>query len=465
MLEQLNSFILTYNRYIGTYLILATLVPTGIFYAFRLKFIHLTLFFHAYEIISGKYDHPKAKGDVSHFKALTTALSATVGTGNIVGVSLAIYYGGPGAIFWMWVTGFFGMILKFVECTLSQMYRKVDENGDIAGGPMYYIEMALTHRIGKFAKVLAIMFATATLVCSIGTGNMTQSNSISEAFFQEYGVPNWLTAITLATVVFLVIVGGIKRIASVTAALVPLMAGFYLISTLLIVYTEFEYIPYAFKLIFHGAFNGTAAAGGFIGSTFLYAARFGIARGLFSNEAGQGSAAIAHAASRTRYPIREGLVASTGPFIDTILICTMTALSIILTDAWKQGLKGVNMTIYAFDVGLEPLGIAVLGEHIVVIGIFLFAISTAISWSYYGDRAVTYLFGEKGVFPYRVIYCIFTALGAVWGMDFVWNFTDMAITFMTLPNLIALVLLSPVVAKEAKEYLQMYRNGEFVKYK
>ncbi len=453
-MEFISSFISGYNEYVGTYLIMILLVPTGIYFAFRLNFLHVTQFIHSIKIISGKYDDPNEVGDVTHFRALTTALSATIGTGNIVGVALAIYWGGPGAIFWMWITGFFGMILKFAECTLSMIYRKVHEDGTVSGGPMYYIEIALKEKLGPFAKILAVIFACATVFCSMGTGNMAQTNSMGHAMLTNYGIPTWISALVISTLIFLVIVGGIKRISSVTSKLVPFMAIFYVISAVTILALNIQFIPNAFSIIFHDAFTGTAATGGFIGSTFLYAARFGIARGLFSNEAGQGSAAIAHAAAKTKYPVREGLVASVGPLIDTLIICTITALVILVTDSWNIGAKGVGMTINAFSVGLAPLGLSFLGKHIIAIGLFLFALSTAISWSYYGDRAVGYLVGKKGIKPYRIIYCLFAALGAIWGLDLVWSITDMVITFMTIPNLIALLLLSPVIVSESRRYLE-----------
>lgn len=457
-MELINLLVSQYNHYVGTYLIMILLVPTGIYFAFHLKFLHVSQFIHSIKVVMGKFDDPKDKGDVSHFRALTTALSATIGTGNIVGVALAIYWGGPGAIFWMWVTGFFGMIVKFSECTLSMKYRKVHDDGSVSGGPMYYIEHALKDKLGSFAKVLAVIFAIATVVSSMGIGNMAQTNSMSNALLNNYQIPVWVSALVISTLIFMVIVGGIKRIASVTSKLVPVMAIFYVLFALIIIVLNVSGIPAALSLIVSDAFSGTAATGGFVGSTFLFAARFGIARGLFSNEAGQGSAAIAHAAAKTKYPVREGLVASLGPFIDTLLICSLTALVIILTGSWHSGIKGVSMTIEAFSTGLAPIGLSFLGEHIIAIGLFLFALSTAISWSYYGDRAVGYLIGRKGIRFYRVIYCVVAALGAVWGMDIVWNVTDMFVTFMTIPNLIALLMLSPVIVAESREYLLAKRK-------
>jgi len=450
----IDNIIVNYNEYIGGYLLLILLVPTGIYFAFKFRFLHVTKIGHAFQVIRGKYDRKEDTGDINHFRALTTALSATVGTGNIVGVALAIYYGGPGAIFWMWVTGFLGMILKFVECTLSFKFRKVHEDGTISGGPMYYMEMGLKKRMGSFSKVLALIFASATILCSLGTGNMAQSNSISDVMKRNYNIPDLVTALIVTFIVMLVIVGGIKRIAEVTSKLVPFMAFFYFVSAITIIILFINNVPGAFLLIFKDAFTGKAATGGFIGSVFIITLRYGIARGLFSNEAGQGSAAIAHAAAKTKYPVREGLVASVGPLIDTLIICTLTALVIILTGAWSSGIEGVGMTVKGFSIGLSRIGMDSWAGHVVAGGLLLFAFSTIISWSYYGTRGAEYLFGEKSIKPYRYIYGLFVFLGAMGRIDIVWHFVDMVITFMTIPNLIAILILAPVVKNETKKYFE-----------
>ncbi len=447
-----------YNSYIGIYLLMAILIPTGIYFTIRLKFLQTSQFGHALKIISGKYDNPNETGDISHFKALTTALSATVGTGNIAGVALAIYWGGPGAIFWMWVTGFLGMINKYVECTLGLKYRKVHPDGSVSGGPMYYMADGLKSKLGVWAGIMAGIFAIGTVICSLGTGNMAQSNSMADALNTSYGISPAISGLVISSLVFLVIVGGIKRIANVTSKLVPFMAVFYVVSAIMVLLLNFAKIPAAFVMIFQDAFTGTAATGGFIGSSFFLTARFGITRGLFSNEAGQGSASIAHAAAKTKYPAREGLVASVGPFIDTLIICTLTALVIMVTGAWSLGLKGVSMTTSAFSIGLAPIGLSAIGSHVVAIGLLLFALSTSISWSYYGDRAMGYLFGKKAVKPYRLVYCGFCFFGAIWNIDLVWSFCDMVMTFMTVPNLIAMLLLSGVIIKETKDYLAQKKN-------
>ncbi len=451
-LDALDNAIVWYNDYIGGYAVLLFLIPTGLYFIFKLRFLNVWALPHAIKVVAGKYDKKGDEGDVTHFKALTTALSATVGTGNIVGVSLAIYFGGPGAVFWMWVTGFLGMILKYTECTLSHKYRQFNSDGTVSGGPMYYMKIGLKEKLGKWAAVLAIIFAGATVLASLGTGNMAQANSISNAFHHTYGIANWVTGLFISGLTLLIIIGGIKRIADVTSYLVPFMAVLYFISAVVVIGANYQNIPHSFYIIIHDAFSGTAAAGGFVGSTIMMTMIWGVRRGLFSNEAGQGSAPIAHAAAKTEYAAREGLVASLEPLVDTLIICTLTALLIIDTGAWNSGIQGVGMTVNAMNMGLSRIGLPDIGNHIVTIGLFMFAFSTIIAWSYYGSRASIYLFGEKSVKPYQVLYGLFVFFGSIWGLDLVWHFVDMAITFMTIPNLIALLLLSPVVVKETKSY-------------
>jgi len=454
-LTQLNHIFAAYNTYVGGYAIMALLIPIGAYFTLRLRFLQVFYFPHALEIISGRYDAPGEAGDISHFRALTTALSATVGTGNIAGVALAIYWGGPGAVFWMWVTGFLGMINKFVECTLSHKYRTILPDGSVAGGPMYYMERGLKDRLGPMAsRLLAIFFAVGTVLCSMGTGNIAQTNSMAGVLGENYGIPSWLSGLIVSLLIFSVIVGGIKRIAHVTSRLLPFMAGFYLFFGLVIILINIGRTPEALRLIFQGAFTPSGVTGGVAGSGFLMTLRFGLARGLFSNEAGQGSAAIAHAAAKTRYPAREGLVASVGPLVDTLIICTITALVIILTNNGTSGLKGVSMTSRSFSQGLGQVGLGFIGPHVVAWALLLFAFSTTVSWSYYGDRAAYYLFGPSAILPYRLVYCLFAFLGSVWGIDLVWNFVDMVITFMTIPNLLAMLLLSGVVVRETEGYLK-----------
>ncbi len=434
------------------------LLPVGIYFTFSLKFIQIRNLKHSLDIIRGKFDDPKDIGEISHWRALTTALSATVGTGNIAGVALAIYWGGPGAVFWMWVTGFLGMATKFVGCTLAHHYRVVHADGSISGGPMYYIERGLKQRFGLFAKVLAVLFSAGTVLVSFGLGNMAQSNSIADAMFTNYHLPHWLTGLTLTILVFMVIIGGIRRIAQITSKLVPIMGFLYGAGAVIIILLHLEFVLPALRMIVHDAFTGTAASGGFVGSTFLITARWGIARGIFSNEAGQGSAPIAHAAAKTKWAVREGAVAAVGPLIDTLIICTMTALVIIFTGSWDSGLKGVSMTMSAYNAGLAPIQLTMITKHIVPISLLLFAFSTTLGWSYYGDRAATYLFGQGSILPYRLVYCLFLFMGSIWSLDLVWNFSDMAITFMTIPNLIAVVLLFPTLKRLTHEYFERMRH-------
>ena len=458
ILQSIDEVIQSYNNYIGSYAVLAMLVPTGIYFIIRLKFLNVTKIFHSLRVVAGKYDKKGDKGDVNHFKALTTALSATVGTGNIVGVSLAIYFGGPGAIFWMWVTGFLGMIRKYAECTLSHKFRRFNSDGTVSGGPMYYMEYGLKSKLGKGARVLAVIFAIATILCSLGTGNMAQANSITDALSSSYNIEVWLSGLVITGLVLLVIVGGIRRIAEVTSFLVPFMAIMYFIAAATVLAIMHAEIPAAFRLIFHDAFHGEyAKEAGLLGGLFL-AMTWGIRRGLFSNEAGQGSAPIAHAAARTEYPAREGLVASLEPLIDTLIICTLTALVIIVTGAWQEDIMGVGMTLVGMSTGLEHIGLHAWALHIVTLGLLLFAFSTVISWSYYGSRAANYLLGEKYIKPYSYLYAIFVFLGSVFSIELVWHFVDMVITFMTIPNLIALILLSGVIVRETKSYFDKMKE-------
>lgn len=461
ILTLFDSAIQWYNNYVGSYAILFMLIPTGLYFIFRLKFLNVTKIGHAIAIVRGKYDHKKDEGDLSHFKTLTTALAATVGTGNIVGVALAIYLGGPGAIFWLWVTGFLGMILKYSECTLSHKYRVFNTDGTVSGGPMYYIRKGITdiYHWPKFAKGLAIVFAIATILASFGTGNMAQSNGMAGALLNSYGINVYVSGLIITSLVLLIIIGGVTRIGEVSSKLVPFMAIVYISAGIIVLIDTADQIPHTLYLIVSDAFTGTAATGGFVGSTFMMTMLWGVRRGLFSNEAGQGSAPIAHAAARTEYPVREGLVASLEPLVDTLIICTMTGLIVINTGAWTTGEQGVGMTIYAMNAGLAKAGLVGIGKHIVTWSLMLFAFTTIIAWSYYGTRAANYLFGEKSIKYYYWIYGLFVFFGSIWGLDIVWHFVDMVITFMTIPNLIALLLLSGVVIKETNAYFNMMKKN------
>ncbi len=521
------------------------LLGTGIFFTFYLKFPQIRFFRHAWRIVRGKYDKPGMEGDATHFQALTTAISGTVGTGNIGGVGLAIYLGGPAALFWMWMTAFFGMTTKFVEVSLSHKYRVHDEKGFIVGGPMYVMERRLN------MKWLAVFFALATVVSSFGTGSMPQSNNIAAAVESTFGIPEWITGGSLAIVLGLVIVGGIKRIVHVAEAIVPTMAIIYFVGGLAVIYTNLDQVGPSFVAVFKDAFTGSAATGGFLGASFAYAFNRGVNRGLFSNEAGQGSAPIAHAAAKADEPVSEGMVSILEPFIDTILICTLTGLVILSSGVWTQKheneFQGFDMEFVqgqysesdaaqkealfkhlSFSIEDDPVkpfsgvinvvnGRSVggdftiihnrslaedvryykdeslfsgslnivdgnltnnlsvrgkslvhsvdlttiaftrgafgdFGKYIVAIGLVLFAFSTAVAWSYYGDRAITYLFGVRGVLPYRVFYVFGFFIAAIADTSLVWLISAITIAFMTLPNLFAIVMLR----REMKDIIEQY---------
>ncbi len=417
------------------------LVGTGVLITLTVQFIQLRKFRYAWKLISGKYDDPKDKGEITHFQALSTALSATIGTGNIAGVGTAIALGGPGSVFWMWITAVFGMALKYGECLLSLNYRTIYPSGVVAGGPMYYLEKGLGQ------KWLGILFALFAVAASFGIGNMVQANSVAEPVRTYFGIPKIATGLVIGVLVFMVIVGGIKRIGQVASRLVPIMTVFYIGGALVVIMANIHEVPAALGGIFSDAFTGTSATGGFAGATVAQVIRFGVARGVFSNEAGLGSAPIAHSAAKTKEPVREGLVAMLGPFIDTIIICTMTALVIILTGAYSSGETGADLTAMAFNMGLPGPG-----GYIVAIGIIFFALSTAISWSYYGDRCIDYLFGEKMVMPYRVFYCILLPVGAHVKLAMVWTISDIFNALMAWPNLVGLIFLAPVIMRQTKEY-------------
>ena len=389
--------------------IIVLLLGTGLIISFRLGWIQLRRLKHAIDITRGKYDDPSHAGDISHFQALSTALSATIGIGNIAGVATAIHYGGPGALFWMWITGILGTSLKYAECTLSMKYRKINPDGSASGGPMYYMEQALGW------KWLGIAFAGAASICALATGNAIQAFTVAHQLKSDFGFSTWITGLVVAVVVGMVIIGGVKRIGKVTAFLSPFMTVVYLIGTITILFLNFDKIPGAFADIFSMAFTPSGAVGGAAGSGFMYTLIWGIKRGLFSNEAGQGSAAIAHAAAKTDEPVREGTVAMMGPYIDTLTICTMTGLAIIVTGAWQVVIDGSTLnasplTAYAFKIGLPFLN--GYGNYIVTAAVLLFATSTMIAWSYYGDRSIQYLFGDKVIMPYKFLFCVMIFVGA-----------------------------------------------------
>ena len=513
----------------------AVLLSFGIFITLRLGFVQIRYFKHGILTVMGKFDHPDAIGDVNHFQALTTALSATVGIGNIAGVAIAIHYGGPGALFWMWVTAFFGMAVKYTECTLAVKYRIQNSDGSVSGGPMYYIEKGL----GEQWKWLAVFFAAMAVICSFLTGNAVQANTVADTMKATFLIPGWITGLATASLVGFVIVGGIKRIGRVTASLMPLMAIIYVLGALIILLLNIEKVIPAFRTIIEYAFTPKAGAFGIGSGLFLTTLVWGIKRGLFSNEAGQGSAPIAHGAAKTKEPVREGVVALLEPFIDTLVVCTMTGLVIVSTGVWEQkhptvfttnaletsfeiddestiltisnGLpvngeilrndysygelytdmdreelfsgqivvledgsvtiqtltgenlgelqtsiveNGAPLTALAFEKGLSPLFAG--GKYIVTICVILFGVSTAISWSYYGDRSIQYLAGDSSIIYYKMVYLVMHFLGAILALETVWAIGDIALGLMTFPNIIALFALSGVVAKATKTYFDSY---------
>lgn len=552
-MDKINEFLVLLDGYLGSSdWFPLMLLGTGIFFTIYLKFPQIRFFRHATKIVTGKYEKDTFKGDTTHFQSLATALSGTVGTGNIAGVGLAIWTGGPGALFWMWATAFFGMTTKFVECTLSHKYRSIEKDGSIAGGPMYFMEKKLK------IKWLAVLFAVATVFCSIGTGNMPQINNIATSVEATFSIKPWITGAVLAILLALIIIGGIKRIAKFTEKVVPTMAILYVIGAFAVILTNLENIIPSFKIVFSSVFSGTAAMGGFLGSTFAFVFNKGVQRGIYSNEAGQGSAAIAHSAAKADEPVSEGMVSILEPFIDTLIICTLTGLTILASGAWLdkvpntfqradleiiQGvynqenpehirilgeyvnkksddkvipyegqlqldkgkiISSAGITIMhahsiaedvVFSKKSEPItGLidikggqpvdetivlngkslvhsAVLtneafkrgffgdvGEYIATIGLLLFAFSTVISWSYYGGRAVTYLFGSRYVIIYRIVYTIAFFLAALIDTTIIWNLAYVVIIFMTVPNLIGILLLHKDMKNSVKDYWVKFKK-------
>ena len=436
----LSDVMSTVNAFVWGPVMLIFLVGTGVFLSFRLGFLQLFQLPRALKLVFSKPDGKQAEGDISPFQALTTALSATIGTGNIAGVATAIYLGGPGAIFWMWVCALFGMASKYAEAVLAVKYREHLPDGTMQGGPMRYIAEGLG------LKWLGWLFALFGSIAAFGIGSMVQSNSVALAVRDAWGVPPVASGIILAVLTGIVIIGGIRRIGKVTEKLVPVMGIFYVAGSLVILALHIDKVPGAFALIFSHAFSPASAAGGFAGAAVSAAIRFGVARGVFSNEAGLGSAPIAHAAARTHSPVRQGLIAMTGVFFDTIVVCSMTALVILSTDAWTSGATSSALTQLAFEKGLPGPG-----GLIVTIGIAVFAYSTMIGWAYYGEECIEYIFGIKARVPYRYIFCFVIAIGAFQKVGFVWDFSDTMNGAMAIPNLIGLLGLSGVVVKSTRE--------------
>ncbi|WP_307978272.1 sodium:alanine symporter family protein [uncultured Phascolarctobacterium sp.] len=438
MLEILNEI----DAFVWGPPLLVLLVGTGILLTFRLKLLQVFKLPQALGLIfSAKND---GSGDVNSFKALCTALAATVGTGNIVGVATAIKAGGPGALFWMWMAAFFGMATKYSECLLAVKYRTVDANGNISGGPMYYIENGL----GKKYKPLAVMFAVFGILCAyFGIGTFAQVNSIVEITQISAGIPVVYTGIALTVVVAAVTIGGLKSIATVAAKVVPAMAMLYFLTTVGIMIVFADQVPAAIATVLNSAFTPTAAQGGFLGATVMLAMRSGVARGVFSNESGLGSAPIVAAAAKTKWAAEQGLISMTGTFIDTIIICTLTGLSLVVSGVWCGPLNGAAMTESAFTMAFPAFGSILL-----LVGLVLFAFTTILGWNYYGERCVEYLMGVKAILPYRIIFICLIACGPFLKLEEIWVLADIVNGLMAIPNLIALIALSGVVVAETKAY-------------
>ena len=438
MLEILNEI----DAFVWGPPLLVLLVGTGILLTFRLKLLQVFKLPQALGLIfSAKND---GSGDVNSFKALCTALAATVGTGNIVGVATAIKAGGPGALFWMWMAAFFGMATKYSECLLAVKYRTVDANGNISGGPMYYIENGL----GKKYKPLAVMFAIFGVLCAyFGIGTFAQVNSIVEITQISAGIPVVYTGIALTVVVAAVTIGGLKSIATVAAKVVPAMALLYFLTTVGIMIVFADKVPAAIATVLNSAFTPTAAQGGFLGATVMLAMRSGVARGVFSNESGLGSAPIVAAAAKTKWAAEQGLISMTGTFIDTIIICTLTGLSLVVSGVWCGPLNGAAMTESAFTMAFPAFGSLLL-----LVGLVLFAFTTILGWNYYGERCVEYLMGVKAILPYRIIFICLIACGPFLKLEEIWVLADIVNGLMAIPNLIALIALSGVVVAETKAY-------------
>lgn len=443
MLDILNRI----NSYVWGLPLIILLLGVGLYLTIILRGLQFRLLFKALNLALIKRKEREGEGDISHFQALMTALSATVGTGNIAGVATAIAIGGPGAVFWMWITGLVGMATKFAEALVAVKYRYRDEKGGMIGGPMVYIAA-----IGDspFWKYLASAFAVFACIASFGIGNMAQSNSVADALHSAFGAPKLATGIVLAILTAAVILGGIKSIGRAASAIVPVMIISYCSVSLYILALMAEKIPGALALIVESAFTPTAASGGFAGASIWIALRMGVARGIFSNESGLGSSPIAAAAAKTSEPVSQALVSMTQTFIDTLIVCTMTALVIICSGVWDSGANGASLTSEAFSAALQ----SEYGGIVVSLSLMFFAYSTLLGWSYYGERALESLVGIKWSLPYKIVFCVLIVVGAVSKLDVVWLFSDIANALMAFPNLIGLLFLSPVIVAETKRYLE-----------
>lgn len=456
MLNQIENFLATAVSYVWGLPTILLLILSGLLLSVILGGvfggIQRKAFWHSIQVIRGKFDKEDDPGQISHFQALMTALSATIGLGNIGIVAIIIKYGGPGAVFWMIVAGIIGMATKYAESTLAILFRKIDKDGVVRGGPMYYMQYGLGEKFTPMAKFYALSIA----IGSFGIANMFQTNQSAVILNQSFGVPHITTGIVMMVLGGIVIIGGINRIAKVTSFLVPVMAITYIIGCIIVIGFHFEKLPGLFSLIITSAFSDTGIAGGAV-ATMHMAILQGVKRACFSNEAGLGSAAIAHAAASTTEPVREGVVALLGPFIDTVTICTLTALVILTTGVWESSpLVGVPLTAAAFDTVISGFG-----HYYIPIAATLFAFSTLISWSYYGETAIHYLCGDKGILPFKIVFCIAAFLGAIWKVQAVLDFSDIMTGMMVFPNLIAIWLLLPHIKKHTKSYFKRLKNGDF----
>ncbi len=437
----MTELITTINSWAWGPAMLVLLLGTGLYLSIGLRFMTVRKIPVALRLmLQGRTG--KGEGDISPFSALMTSLSATIGTGNIAGVATAVALGGPGALFWMWITALVGMATKYAEAVCAVRFREQDDNGNYSGGPMYYIRNGLHKRW----HWLGYAFALFGSLAGFGLANTVQSNSVSQVLNDSFAVPPLATGLVLMVLVGAVVLGGIRRIALVASWLVPLMALSYILMSLLVIFSHLGELPRAIVTIVDSAMNGTAAAGGFAGATVWAALRFGVARGIFSNEAGLGSAPIAHAAARTNQPVQQGMIAMLGTFIDTLIVCTMTGLVIVIMDVWPTGVSGASLTTMAFASAFPG------GEYIVTLGLCLFAFTTMIGWSFYGERCVVFLLGTRGIAPFRWAWVIAIPVGTLVELDMIWLIADTLNAFMAIPNLVALIMLSPIVFSLTREY-------------
>lgn len=450
--ESLTQFFVTLNSYLWGPPMLLLLVGTGVLLTFVLGGVQFRLLGHSlYLALIKRHEEGDAEGDISHFQALMTALAATVGTGNIAGVATAIAAGGPGALFWMWVTGLFGMATKYAEALLAVKYRVTDSHGRMSGGPMYYLANGLN------SKFLGAAFAVLTALAAFGIGNMVQSNSVATAMDAAFGWPTWVSGVLMMVGTGVVILGGIHGIARVTQVLVPAMIVLYVAAAMIVVLLRLDQIPAVLSLVLSHAFSPTAAAGGFLGATLAQTMRYGVGRGVFSNESGLGSAAIAAAAAQTKLPVTQALVSMTQTFIDTIVVCSMTGFVILSTGAWSSGVTGAPLTVEAFNLGLP--GDA--GGIVVPLALVFFAYSTILGWSYYGEKSVEYLFGERLVVPYRALFTAMVFVGTIGRVDLIWEVADSLNAAMAIPNLIGLLGLALVCRRDTRAYFATLARKKF----